>query len=133
MKYLLKVMHALFTSAGAAREQTEVFQHWQNGSSKEDTKQEGTGRNKEKSKHGSHFGKCACVIYKVFLSNLKYCINLPLVLVSVFRRMSGQRQRFMRNFLLLLKEEGRAKSRPLSVVVLQMQQKVKYLHYGFCI
>lgn len=33
-------------------------------------------------------------------------------------------QRFMRNSLQLLKEEARAKSRPLSVGVLQTQQKV---------
>lgn len=50
MKYLLKADRALFTSAGAAWKQTEVFQYWQNGSSKEDPEQEGTRWNKEKSK-----------------------------------------------------------------------------------
>lgn len=69
------------------------------------------------------------IICKMSLSNMEYVFTL--ILVSVFRRMSGQQQRFMRNFLLLLKEEGRVKSRLLCVVVLQMQQKVKYQH--FCV
>lgn len=60
------------------------------------------------------------------------CLDLMylfmLTLVSLYRRMSGQQQRFMRSFLRLLKEE-RAKSRPLSVVVLQMQQKVQHFYY----
>lgn len=47
----LKASHALFTSAGAAWEQTEVVQHWKNGSGKEDPKQERTRWNKEKSKY----------------------------------------------------------------------------------
>lgn len=44
-----------------------------------------------------------------------------------FRKMSGQQQRSMRSFLLLSKEVQRAKSRPLSVGVLQMLQKVTVL------
>lgn len=74
-------------------------------------------------------------VFILLLCNLM-CL-FTLTLVSLFRRMSGQQQRFMRSFLLLLKEEGRVKSRPLSVVGLQMQPKVQkitescYLHYVF--
>lgn len=35
---------------GAAGEQTEVVQHWQNGSGEEDPEQEGAERNKEEGK-----------------------------------------------------------------------------------
>lgn len=53
-----------------------------------------------------------------------------LTLVSMYRRMSEQQQRSMRSFLQLLKEEVRAKSRPLFGVVLQMQQKVQQFYYA---
>lgn len=45
------------------------------------------------------------------------------------RRMRGQQLRFMRSFLLLLKAEGREKSRRLSVAVSQMPQKVQPFYY----
>lgn len=54
--------------------------------------------------------------------------NFPLkCLIFQLRRMSGQQQRFMRNFLLHSKVEERGKLRHLSVVVSQMQQKVQFL------
>lgn len=43
--------------------------------------------------------------------------------------MRGQQLRFMRSFLLLLKAEGREKSRHLSVAVSQMPQKVQPFYY----
>lgn len=63
----------------------------------------------------------------MLLWNLIYLFILTLV--SLYRRMSEQQQRFMRSFSLLLKEEVRAKSKPLSVVVWQMQQKVHHFYY----
>lgn len=51
--------------------------------------------------------------------------------MRVFRKMNERQLKFMRSFLLLLKEEGREKSKLLSVVALQMQRKVYVLHYIF--
>lgn len=72
-----------------------------------------------------------CNNWVQFKKNCKNFIYwFMLTLVSMYRRMSEQQQRSMRSFLQLLKEEVRAKSRPLFGVVLQMQQKVQQLYYA---